>query len=183
MDKRREQASQHAEQAQREQEAGRHGTAATLFRLAFEQDPSTTEYERQWRESLAIARRQRAEANFLQGQAARKAGHPHDAARLFAEAAEADPSLRNLSEATATMAEVDPARARELAMTALENVQQAQAHGVALDVRGLAAVHQSCAKAFLAAGQLASAKEQAERAHALAPSNQTRTLLNSIKLT
>jgi curved DNA-binding protein CbpA len=183
VDKRRDQASQHAEQALREQESGRHGTAATLFRLAYEQDPTNAAYEQQWRESLAIARRQRAEATYVQAQEARKAGRSHDAARLFAEAAEADPTLRNLSDATAMMAEVDPTRARELAMTALESVQQAQAHRVALDDRSVAAVHHACAKAFLAAGQLASAKEQAERAHALAPTNQTRTLLNSIKLT
>lgn len=183
LDKRREQAGQHAEQAQREQEAGRFGTAATLFRLAYEQDPSNAAYEHQWRESLAIARRQRAEVSFAQGQEARKAGRPLDAARSFADAAEADPTLRNLSEATAAMAEVDPARARELAMTALEGLQQALARGVALDDHTVAGVHQACARAFLSAGQLASAREQAERAHTLAPSTQTRTLLNSIKLT
>jgi tetratricopeptide (TPR) repeat protein len=183
LDKRREQANQHAEQAQREQEAGRHGTAATLFRLAHEQDPSNPTYEARWRESLAVARRLRAEVTYAQGQEARKVGRPHDAARLFAEAAEADPSLRNLSDAAAAMAEVDPARARELAMTALESMQQAQARGMALDDRTVANVHHSCAKAFLAAGQLATAREQAERAVALAPSEKNRTLLNSIKLT
>jgi curved DNA-binding protein CbpA len=183
VDKRREQASQQAEQAQREQEAGRFGTAATLFRLAHEQDPDNVVYEQQWRESLAIARRQRAEVSFTQAQESRKAGRPQDAARLFADAAEADPTLRNLSEATAAMADVEPPRARELAMTALEALQQAQARGVALEDRVVAAVHQACARAFLAVGQLASAKEQAERAHTLLPSTQTRTLLNSIKLT
>jgi curved DNA-binding protein CbpA len=182
VDKRREQAGQHAEQALREQESGRHGTAATLFRLAYEQDPSNVAYEQQWRESLAIARRQRAEVSYAQAREAQKAGRPQDAARLLAEAAEADPTLRNLAEATWAMADVDPVRGRELAMTSLETVQQAQARGVALDARQVAAIHQSCAKAFLAAGQLASAREQAERAHELAPTNQTRTLLNSIKL-
>jgi tetratricopeptide (TPR) repeat protein len=182
VEKGREQASQHAEQARREQEAGRFGTAATLFRLAFEQDP-TDAYETGWREALAIARRQRAEVNFTKAQEARKSGRPQDAARLFAEAADADPTLRNLSEAAAAMAEVDAPRARELAMSALEGLQQAQARKVALDDRTVAGVHQACARAFLSAGQIASAKEQAERAHALAPSNQTRTLLNSIKLT
>lgn len=183
LDKRRDQAREHAEQAQREQESGRHGTAATLFRLAHEQDPSDPTYEQRWRESLAMARRLRAEVTYAQGQEARKSGRPHDAARLLAEAAEADPSLRNLSEAASAMADVDPPRARELALNALESVQQAQARGVALDDRTRANVHQSCAKAFLAVGQLASAKEQAERAYALVPSEKTRTLLNSIKLT
>jgi curved DNA-binding protein CbpA len=183
IDKRREQASQHAEQAQREQESGRFGTAATLFRLAYEQDPDNAAYEQQWREALSIARRQRAEVSFAQAKDFRKAGRPQDAARLFADAAEADPTLRNLTEATSAMAEVDPARARELAMSALETLQQAQARGVILEERAVVGVHQACAKAFLVAGQLASAREQAERAHAIAPSPLTRTLLNSIKLT
>lgn len=182
LDKRREQARQHADQAQLELGAGRYGTAATLFRLAHEQDPSDPTHEGRWRECLAIARRHRAEATFAAGQEARKVGRQQDAARLLAEAAEADPSLRNLTEATAAMAEVDPPRARELAMSALETLQQAQARGVALDDRTVANVHQSCAKAFLAVGQLASAKEQAERAYALAPTDKNRTLLNSIKL-
>jgi tetratricopeptide (TPR) repeat protein len=125
----------------------------------------------------------RAELTFAQGQDARKSGRFHDAARLLAEAAEADPTLRNLAEATNAMADVDPTRARELALSALESLQQAQAHGVALDDRTRANVHHSCGKAFLAVGQLASAREQAERAYALVPSERTRTLLNSIKLT
>lgn len=180
---RRRQARQHAEQAGKEQEEGRHGTAATLFRLAHEEDPNNETYEQAWRESLAIARRQRAEASFEKGRSARKAGRSHDAARLLADAADADPSLRNLAEAAGAMAEVDSVRARELAMAALETLTQAQARGAALDDHTVAGVHQSCAKAFLSAGQVASAKEQAERAHQLAPSNKTRTLLNSIKLT
>ncbi|MFO7561682.1 MAG: J domain-containing protein [Enhygromyxa sp.] len=179
---RRKQATAHAEQALREREQGRHGTAATLFRLAHEEDPTNPDYERQWRESLAIARRQRAELSFARGRQALEAGHLHDAARAFGEAAEADPSLRNLTQAAAVMAEVDPAQARSFAMTALEMLAQARARGDMLDERSEANLHQACAKAFLAAGQLASAREQAERAHKLLNNKQTRALLNSIKL-
>ncbi|PRQ04027.1 DnaJ domain protein [Enhygromyxa salina] len=180
---RRKQAKKHADQAAREQEVGRHGAAATLFRLAFEQDPSKPEYEQMWRESLGIARRQRADSSYEQGREARKAGRVHEAARCLALAADADPSLRNLAEAAGAMAEVNAQRGRELAMAALESLQQAKARGSQLDERTVATVHQACARAFLAAGQHASAREQAERAHELSPSNQTRTLLNSIKLT
>ncbi|HLT40092.1 MAG TPA: J domain-containing protein, partial [Enhygromyxa sp.] len=179
---RRKQAATHAEQALREREIGRHGTAATLFRLAHEQDPSNPDYQRQWRESLAIARRQRAEVSFNQGRAALESSRIHEAARFFAEAADADPSLRNLTEAAAAMAEVDPAQARSFAMTALETLAQARAQQLRLDDRTVANVHQACAKAFLAAGQVATAREQAERAHQLLGSKQTRALLNSIKL-
>ena len=179
---RRKQAATHAEQALREREIGRHGTAATLFRLAHEHDPEHPDYEGEWRASLATARTQRAETNFNQGRDALAAGRIHEAARFFSEAADADPSLRNLSEAAAVVAEVDPAQARSFAMAALELLQQAQARGLTLDDRSVANVHQACAKAFLAAGQLASAREQAERAHQLLNNKQTRALLNSIKL-
>jgi curved DNA-binding protein CbpA len=179
---RRKQAAGHAEQALREREIGRHGTAATLFRLAHEQDPTHPDYEREWRESLATARRQRSEASFAQGRQALAAGRVHEAARYFGEAADADPSLRNLSEAASVTAEVDPAQARSFAMAALETLAQAQAHHEQLDEHTVANVHQACAKAFLAAGQVATAREQAERAHQLLNSKQTRALLNSIKL-
>ncbi|MCA9684276.1 MAG: hypothetical protein KC457_18920 [Myxococcales bacterium] len=178
---RRKLASEHAEQAHREIEAGRHGTAATLFRLAHEHDPQGG-YENAWRETLAIARRRRAESSFARGRDLRLANRGREAAQAYADAADADPSLRNLSEAASANAEFDPVRARDYAMLALETLQQATSQGKQLEAQIVAGVHQSCARAFLAAGQLASAKEQAERAHALAPSKHTRTLLNSIKL-
>ncbi|MCA9697450.1 MAG: hypothetical protein KC431_07990 [Myxococcales bacterium] len=178
---RRKLASEHAEQAHREIEAGRHGTAATLFRLAHEHDPQGG-YENAWRETLAIARRRRAESSFARGRDLRLANRGREAAQAYADAADADPSLRNLSEAASANAEFDPVRARDYAMLALETLQQATSQGKQLEAQMVAGVHQSCARAFLAAGQLASAKEQAERAHALAPSKHTRTLLNSIKL-
>jgi hypothetical protein len=111
-----------------------------------------------------------------------RGGKLQTAARCFAEAADADPSLRNLTEAAATVAEIDPARARDYALAALETLQQAKAKGARIDTKTVAAVHHACGRAFLAAGQVASAREQADRAHALAPSDKTRTLLNSIKL-
>ncbi|PRQ04023.1 J domain-containing protein [Enhygromyxa salina] len=180
---RRKHAAKQAEQAHKERDLGRHGTAATLFRLAHEQDPSNGEYEQLWRDSLAIARRQRADASFEQGVAARRASRPQDAAHHFARAAEVDPSLRNLAEAAAAVAEVNPTRAREFAISALETMQQAQARGVKLDDRTRGEAHLACATAFLAAEQTATAKEQAEQAHKLAPSQHTRALLNSLKLT
>jgi hypothetical protein len=179
---RRKLAASQAEQALRERELGRHGTAATLFRIAHEHDPEHPDYEREWKQSLATARAQRAETNFHQGREALAAGRVHEAARFFSEAADADPTLRNLSEAAAVVSEVDPAQARSFAMAALEVLQQAQARGLKLDDRTVANVHQGCAKAFLAAGQVATAREQAERAHQLLNNKQTRALLNSIKL-
>lgn len=180
---RRKQAAKQAEQARKEQDVGRHGTAATLFRLAHEQDPSNTEYEQLWRESLTIARRQRADKSFEQGVTARRAGRPQEAAHHLGRAAEVDPTLRNLTEAASAVSEVDPIRGREFAIAALETMQQAKARGLEFDTRTVGEVHLACAIAFLAVGQTASAKEQAERAHQIAPSNQTRTLLNSLKLT
>ena len=183
LEQRRRQAAKHAGQAERERAAGRHGTAATLFRLAHEHDPSNPDYEQLWRDSLAAARRERAEASFEEGMEAKKGGRKQDAARLLAQAADSDPTLRNLSAAASAMAEVSPPRARELAMSALEVLSHSKARGLQLDPEIVARLHRSCAKAFLAAGQTASAREQAERAHAIAPSDQTLSLLNSTKLT
>lgn len=179
---RHKQAAAHAEQAFHEREIGRHGTAATLFRLAHEEHPEHPDYQREWRLSLATARAERAEINFNQGREALAAGRVHEAAKHFAEAADAEPSLRNLSEAAAVVSEVDPAQARSFAMAALEALAQAQARGNTLDDRAVGNVHQACARAFLAAGQHATAREQAERAHQLLNNKHTRALLNSIKL-
>lgn len=181
-DQRRQQARTHGEQAEAELAAGKHASAATFFRLAHTLDPDRDEYEHKWRECLAIARRHRAETCYERGREALKMGRIDDAARLFTEAAEADPSLRNLSEAAAVVGDSDPQRAREFALAALEALQSAPSQGLAVDDRSAARTHQACARAFLAAGQLHSAREQAERAHALAPTEQTRALLNTIKL-
>ncbi|KIG12584.1 Tetratricopeptide repeat protein [Enhygromyxa salina] len=180
---RRKHAAKQAAQAHKEREVGRHGTAATLFRLAHDQDPTHGEYEQLWRDSLTIARQQRADASYEQGVAARRAGRPQEAAHHLARAAEVHPSLRNLASAASAVAEVNPARAREFAITALEIMQQARAHGEQLEDQARGEAHLACATAFLAAGQTATAKEQAEEAHKLAPSQQTRALLNSLKLT
>ena len=154
-----------------------------MFRKAHEHDPTNAEHEQNWRDSLAAAKRERAEASYEQGIQAKREGRRNEAARLLGQAADFDPTLRNLSAAASTVAEVSPERAREFAMSALEVLQQSKARGLQLDLDVVARVHRACAKAFLAAGQTASAREQAERAHAIAPSDQTLTLLNSTKLT
>ena len=100
-----------------------------------------------------------------------------------AEAADAEPSLRNLSQAAEVAAEVDPEQARAFATAALEALEQARASDPRVDDPTAASVHLACARTFLALGQVAVAREQAERANKLAPTNQVRALLNSIKLT
>jgi hypothetical protein len=179
---RRQQARNHADQAEAELGAGKHASAATSFRLAHTLDPDNEEYEQKWRECLAIARRHRADTAFERGREALRLGRSEDAARLFTEAAEADPNLRNLTEAAAVVSEIDPGRAREFALAALEALQSAPAQGHKVDDKTAARTHHACARAFLAAGQQHSAREQAERAHALAPTESTRALLNTIKL-
>ncbi len=174
---RRQQAKSHADEGEAELAAGKHASAATFFRLAYSLDSDNSEYEHKWRECLAIARRQRAEFCFEHGREALKQGRPVDAARLLSEAADADPSLRNLVEAASVVAEVNPARARDFALAALEAL-----HAAAVDDKTSARTYFACARAFLAAGQLHSAREYAERSHALVASEQTRALLNSIKL-
>ncbi len=179
---RRQQARHYASEANDAIEAGRHGNAASLFRLAMEMDPDEPAYEQRWRECLAIARAQRAELSYERAKQARAAGRNDEAARQFAEAADADPSLRNTTDAAAALAEYDPQRAREFALAALEALEAGRSRGQRYDERTLVRTHLACARAFLAAGQVHTAREQAERAHALAPSEHTRALLNAINL-
>ncbi len=179
---RREQASSQAARAREERDAGRFGAAATLFRLAYELDPTEAEYGEAWRETLAIARRKRAQTSASKAREYLRSGQVREAGRCLADAAEADPNVRNLADAAAVHAEFNPERAREFAIAALEGLQQADAQGLAADPKERSRLLMGCAKAFRAAGQVASATEQARRAHALAPSEQTRALLNRLKL-
>lgn len=179
---RRKQAREKADAAQIELDAGNHGKAATLFRMAHEFDPTNAVYEGAWRETLAVARRKRA-ANYLaQGRELVLTGRNRDAARFFVEAANAEPTMQNLAEAAVVHADFDPETAHEFAMRALEALRRAKVQGVLIDDTTASQVHVSCARAFLAAGQMASAGEQAKLAHELAPTKQTRALLNSAKL-
>lgn len=179
---RRKQAAKHASQARREIAQGRYGTAATLFRLAYEQDPTSQEYEQAWRESLATARRSRGALSYKQAVAAADAGNYADAARHFATAADADPTLRHLADAADAMADYDGARARKYAVAALNELDRAQSEGLPLDREVVARTHVASARAFASVGDAAKARHQAELAHALAPSKATQTLLNSIKV-
>ena len=183
LEQRRKQATKHADQAQRELAQGRHGTAATLFRLAFEQDPRNTDYEQAWRDSLQTARQQRASRSYDQAILARSGSRADEAARHFAAAADADPTLRHLGQAAGAMADIDADRARKYAMAALEAMQLSLSRGLPLEDEVVADVHEACARAFLSAGQHASAHDQARLAFELAPSKKRRTLLNSTKLT
>lgn len=180
---RRKRADKHAEQARRELAAGRHGTAATLFRLAFEQDPSNTEHERAWRQSLHAARQERGSKAFAEGQRAAENFRAEDAARCFATAADADPTLRHLAAAAGANAEIEIRLALKYAKLALEVLADSRAQRIPLEDEFVAHVHESCARAYLAAGELSEAHAQARLAHDIAPTDDRRALLKQSKVT
>ena len=180
---RRKRADKHADQARRELAAGRHGTAATLFRLAFEQDPSNTEYERSWRQSLHAARQERGDKAFADGQRALESGREEDAARYFATAADADPTLRHLAAAAGANAKVESRLSLKYAKLALDVLADSQAQRIPLEDEFVAEVHESCARAYLVAGDKAKANEQAQLAHDIAPTDNRRALLKQSKVT
>lgn len=180
---RRKRADKHADQARRELAAGRHGTAATLYRLAFEQDPSNTEYERAWRQALHAARQERGDKAFADGRRALENHREEDAARYFATAAEADPTLRHLAAAAGTNAKVESRLALKYAKQALDVLADSQAQRIPLEDEFVAEVHESCARAYLSAGDKAKAHEQARLAHDIAPTDARRALLKQSKVT
>lgn len=162
-----------------EQDQGRHGAAASLFRLAMKLDPSRPDYEKAWKESLGRARTYRARQAYERAERYEQVGQLADAARYYVEAAKADPLPLYLSEAAAAIAANDPDTAREMAMQALQRTDAKTA-----TVVERARIHVCAAIAFKAAGQEHSAREQARSALELSPSDrEVRRLLNNLKLT
>jgi Arc/MetJ-type ribon-helix-helix transcriptional regulator len=179
----REQQGRHyATEAKAAFEAGRFGNAASLYRLAMGMVPDEPKYEQHWRDALEKARHERAESAHGRALEHKAAGRIAEAARCFAEAADAEASLRNATDAAAALGDREPQRARAFALLALEALANAQHRGESPDERTQVRTHLVCARAFLAAGQVHSARQQAERAHAIAPSEQTSALLNTINL-
>jgi tetratricopeptide (TPR) repeat protein len=183
-DAQRQRAAQYAEQARAEEADGRFGAAASLWRLAKEADPSADEYHSRWQAALTSARVTRAHHAFAQATALRKVGDVEAAARLFIDAAEANPTAQHLAEAAYVIRETDAVRARNFAMSALDAGIAAQQSGKPLTAGERGRVHLCAAAAFLAAGQQHSARQQVGEARALIPDDEDlKRLLKSMKLT
>ena len=158
--------------------------AANNYRLAMELHPHDAELRARWAETRTIARRRRAKDAFARACTFVEAGHPHDAVPLFLEAADADPTVAHLAHAADAVREHDPPRARDLAMGALRLLSEGEHGDAPLRPSVVADLRLMIGRAFLAAGQAESAREQARLVQRLRPGDpQARALLNSAKVT
>ena len=176
-------ADAHIAEARAAEKAGALGKAANLYRMALQCRPDDVETERAWQACLARARSERAADAFTRALASMEIGRHGEASKWFVEAAEAVPTAEHLAHAADAMRTRDPVKARAFAMAALEALGASPPADTGKAAqRG--ALHLMVARAFLAAGQRESAREQALVALRLRPHDkQIRALLNSIKVT
>ncbi len=179
---RQKKAREHYEQGLAELEGKRAGAAYSFFRLAMDLDPGNEEYHQLWQQSLADARIARADKAFDMARQYEEMARVAEAAHYYQEAAEANPTPRYLAHAALSLRLDDAPKAREMALRALDGLMAAQQMGSPLAERDAGNVHTMCGFVFLAAGQVHSAKEQAEAAQAkLGESDNLRNLQNALK--
>lgn len=158
--------------------------AANNYRLALQLDPNDADVRERWLETRGIARRRRAKDAFTQACTYVGVGHPQEALPLFLEAADADPTVEHLANAADAVRQRDPARARDLAMHALKLLAEQERGDVPLRPGVVADLRLMIGRAFLAAGQAQSAREQARLVQKVRPSDPgARALLNLAKVT
>jgi hypothetical protein len=163
--------------------AGNLAKAANSYRLALQLHPMDAEIRGHWERCRDLARRKRAEEAFQRAMMYCDIGHSVEALPLLVEAAEAHPTVLHLAWAAEAVGATDPVKARDFALQALDRLA-----GEPETVRSqrkpndLAAVHVMLGKAFLAAGQMHTAREQAKIAESLRPGDpDVKALLKSIK--
>lgn len=158
--------------------------AANNYRLAMQLAPHDTDIAARWSTARSIARRRRGKEAFARACTLIEIGHATEAIPSFLEAAEADPSLEHLARAADAVREQDPARARNLAMEALRVLGEEEKGPLPPRPAVVADLRLMIGRAFLAAGQVQSAIEQARLVQRLRPGDpQARALLNSAKVT
>lgn len=158
--------------------------AANNYRLAMQVDPNDEELRTRWEHARSVARHRRAKDAFGRACALVEVGHEAEAVPLFVEAAEADPTVEHLARAADAVRTQDPARARDLAMAALRLLTEEASAATGLRPGVVADLRLMIGRAFLAAGQSESAREQARLVQRVRPDDpQARALLNSAKMT
>lgn len=161
-----------------------HARAANNYRLALQLDPDDAEIRQRWETARAVARRRRGKEAFARACTLVEVGHAAEAVPSFLEAADADPTLEHLAHAADAVREQDPVRARNLAMEALRLLGEEEKGVNPLRPSVVADLRLMVGRAFLAAGQIQSAIEQARLVQRLRPGDpQARALLNSAKVT
>jgi tetratricopeptide (TPR) repeat protein len=179
----REKIDAHLHDASSAEGAGNLARAANCYRLALQLVPTDAEIRGHWERCRDAARRTRAEEAFARAMMYRDIGHSAEALPLLVEAAEANPTVLHLACAAEAVGATDPGKAREFALHALDRLA-AEPETVRSQRKpnDLAAVHVMLARAFVAAGQMHTAREQAKIAEALRPGDpEVKALAKSIK--
>ena len=159
-------------------------SAANNYRLALQLDPNDATIRARWDEARGIARRKRAKDAFSQACTYVEVGHANEGVPLFLEAADADPTLEHVAHAADAVRMHDAGRARDLALHALRLLTEREQGGPPLRPGAVADLRLMIGRAFLAAGQAQSAREQARLVQKLRPGDPgARALLNSVKVT
>ncbi|MCA9653268.1 MAG: J domain-containing protein [Myxococcales bacterium] len=158
--------------------------AANNYRLALQVSPHDEEIRRRWEEARSIARRRRAKDAFARACTYVEVGHHNEAVPLFLEAAEADPTLEHLAHAADSVRQQDPAKARDLAIEALRKLTENERGPAPLRPGVVADLRLMIARAFLAAGQGESARQQVLLVQRVRPKDpEARALLKTLKVT
>ncbi|MCX4242387.1 tetratricopeptide repeat protein [Paraliomyxa miuraensis] len=161
-----------------------YASAANNLRLALQLDPSDEALRERWEAVRSLARHQRAKDAFKRATTMAEGGYRTEAIPLFLEAAESDPTVEHLAHAADAVREQDPPRARDLALAALRGLVEPSEGPASLRASVVADLRLMIGRAFLAAGQLESAAEQARLVQRVRPGDpQARALLNSAKVT
>ena len=183
------QADRYRAYAEVAEQSGNDARAANLYRLAMRADPHNALYRAKWDETRKRARKTRAADAFMKAHSFLELGKSEEATPLLVEAAEADPTAEHLAFAADAIKTKDNVRARDLALAALDALGRSEAKAHADDktvtrrkAARLGQLHLMIGRAFLAAGQKATAKQQASIAEKYCPDDpEVRALLKACK--
>lgn len=170
------------EAAEAAEKAGNLAKAANLYLLAKRADPNNAALEQKWDAVRAAAREKRGTEAYGRAQQRLDLGQVSEALPWLLEAAEAMPTAEHLAHAAFMVREGDPNMGRDLAMRALEALHTSSASGKKLRSSEASRLHVWIGHAFLAAGQVSTAKAQADAANQLRPDDpDVRALLKACK--
>ncbi len=156
--------------------------AANLYLLARRADPGNDELTRKWAAVRAESREKRGASAYARAQQRLDLGQVAEALPWLLEAADAMPTAEHLAHAAFSVGQGDPNMARDLAMRALEALRSSEAAGDKRRPADAVRLHVWIGYAFLAAGQVSTAKHQVEQALALKSGDaDVRALLKACK--
>ncbi|MBV1859920.1 MAG: J domain-containing protein [Nannocystaceae bacterium] len=156
--------------------------AANLYLLAMRADPGNEQLAAKWDAVRGAAREKRGAAAYARAQQRLDLGQAADAIPWLLEAADAMPTAEHLAHAAFFVRQGDPKMARDLAMRALEALRTTEAAGSKVRPADAVRLHVWIGYAFLAAGQVSTAKHQVEQALKLKPDDaDVRALLKACK--